>query len=32
MRQNRRIDFDPRWFDYTSSETPERAPAIARST
>ncbi len=32
MRQNRRIEFDPRWFDYTSPETPERSPAIARST
>ncbi len=32
MRQNRRIEFDPRWFDYTSSETPERNPAIARRT
>jgi predicted dehydrogenase len=32
MRQNRRIEFDPRWFDYKSSETPERSPAIARST
>ncbi len=31
MRQNRRIDFDPRWFDYKSPETPERSPAIARS-
>jgi predicted dehydrogenase len=32
MRQNRRIDFDPRWFDYTSRETPEGSPAIARSS
>ena len=23
MRQNRRIDFDPKWFDYKSRETPE---------
>ncbi len=32
MRQKRRIDFDPRWFDYQSSETPESAPAIAQRT
>jgi predicted dehydrogenase len=32
MRQNRRIEFDPRWFDYKSPETPERSPAIARTT
>jgi predicted dehydrogenase len=32
MRQNRRIEFDPRWFDYTSPETPERSPAIARTS
>ncbi len=32
MRQKRRIDFDPRWFDYTSPETPERAPAVAQRT
>jgi predicted dehydrogenase len=32
MRQHRRIDFDPRWFDYKSRETPEGSPAIARSS
>ncbi len=32
MRQNRRIDFDPRWFDYKSRETPEGSPAIARTS
>jgi hypothetical protein len=32
MRQKRRIDFDPRWFGYQSSETPESAPAIAQRT
>jgi predicted dehydrogenase len=32
MRQKRRIDFDPRWFDYQSSETPEMAPSIAQRT
>ncbi len=30
MRQNRRIDFDPKWFDYKSRETPEGSPALAR--
>jgi len=31
MRQKRRIDFDPRWFDYTSPEVPESTAAtIAR--
>jgi hypothetical protein len=30
MRQKRRIEFDPRWFDYTSPETPEgSASAVA---
>ena len=23
MRQNRRIEFDPDWFDYKSDKTPE---------
>ena len=32
MRQKRRIDFDLRWFDYQSPETPERAPSIAQRT
>ena len=32
MRQNRRIEFDPDWFDYKSDKTPEAAPAIARRT
>ena len=31
MRQNRRIEFDPAWFDYKSDKTPESAPAIART-
>ena len=31
MRQKRRIDFDPKWFDYQSPETPEGAPSIARN-
>ena len=30
MRQNRRIDFDPRWFDYESPEVPEGKQAIAK--
>jgi len=30
MRQKRRIEFDPQWFDYQSPETPEGAPAVAR--
>jgi hypothetical protein len=30
MRQNRRIDFNPKWFDYKSRETPEGSAAIAR--
>jgi predicted dehydrogenase len=32
MRQKRRIEFDPRWFDYQSPETPESSPAIAQRT
>ncbi|QEH34381.1 Glucose--fructose oxidoreductase precursor [Aquisphaera giovannonii] len=32
MRQNRRIEFDPAWFDYKSDKTPEAAPAIAAKT
>jgi predicted dehydrogenase len=32
MKQNRRIEFDPAWFDYKSPKTPEAAPAIARRT
>ncbi len=31
MRQNRRIEFDPAWFDPKSDKTPEAAPAIART-
>jgi predicted dehydrogenase len=31
MRQKRRIDFDPRWFDYQSPEVPESAPKIAQT-
>ena len=30
MKQNRRIEFVPEWFDYKSDKTPEAAPAIAR--
>ncbi len=29
MRQKRRIEFDPRWFDWQSPETPEGAARIA---
>jgi predicted dehydrogenase len=32
MRQKRRIDFNPAWFDHKSPETPEGTPAIARRT
>jgi predicted dehydrogenase len=30
MRQKRRIDFDPRWFDYESPEVPEGKESIAK--
>jgi predicted dehydrogenase len=30
MRQNRRIEFDPKWFDYQSPEVPEGSAAIAK--
>ena len=30
MRQKRRIDFDPRWFDYESPEVPDGNAAIAK--
>ncbi len=30
MRENRRIEFDPDWFEYTSSKTPDGSPAIAK--
>ncbi len=30
MHQKRRVEFDPRWFDYKAPETPESAPAIAQ--
>ncbi len=30
MRQNRRIEFDPKWFDYQSPEVPEGNSAIAK--
>lgn len=30
MRQNRRIEFDPKWFDYRSSEVPDGPAKIAR--
>jgi predicted dehydrogenase len=30
MRQKRRIDFKPEWFDCNSEATPEAAPAIAQ--
>ncbi|MFI5458614.1 MAG: Gfo/Idh/MocA family protein [Isosphaerales bacterium] len=29
MRQKRRIDFNPQWFEYQSPETPEGTPAVA---
>ncbi|WP_165220396.1 Gfo/Idh/MocA family protein [Aquisphaera insulae] len=32
MKQNRRIEFDPAWFDFKSDKTPEGAPAIAAKT
>jgi predicted dehydrogenase len=32
MKQNRRIEFDPAWFDYKSDKTPASTPAIARRT
>jgi len=30
MKQNRRIEFDPKWFDFNSPEVPEAIPAFAR--
>jgi hypothetical protein len=30
MRQNRRIEFDPKWFDYQSPEVPDGNSAIAK--
>jgi predicted dehydrogenase len=30
MKQNRRIEFDPEWFNYKSDKTPDGAPSIAR--
>jgi predicted dehydrogenase len=30
MRENRRIDFDPEWFEYDKPATPEHSPAIAK--
>jgi predicted dehydrogenase len=30
MRQKRRIDFDPRWFDYKAPEVPDGNSAIAK--
>jgi predicted dehydrogenase len=30
MRQKRRIEFDPRWFDSQSNEVPDGTPAIAQ--
>jgi predicted dehydrogenase len=30
MRQNRRIEFDPRWFEYRSPEVPDGPATIAR--
>ena len=30
MRQNRRIEFDPKWFDYQSNEVPDSPAALAR--
>ena len=31
MKQKRRIEFDERWFDYSSPETPEGSMAVAKS-
>jgi predicted dehydrogenase len=31
MREKRRIDFDPRWFDYEAPETPEGQSSIAKA-
>ncbi len=30
MHQKRRVEFDPRWFDYKAPETPETSPAVAQ--
>jgi predicted dehydrogenase len=30
MRQNRRIEFNPKWFDYTSPEVPDGPATIAK--
>ena len=30
MRQKRRIEFDPKWFDYQSPEVPDGNSAIAK--
>jgi predicted dehydrogenase len=30
MRERRRVEFDPDWFDYKSPKTPDGTPAIAR--
>lgn len=30
MRQKRRIDFDPRWFDYKSPEVPDGVDSLAK--
>ena len=30
MKQNRRIEFLPEWFDYKTDKTPEGAPSIAK--
>jgi predicted dehydrogenase len=30
MRQKRRIEFDPLWFDYSSPETPEGSPSVVQ--
>ena len=32
MKQKRRIEFDPEWFDYKSDKTPDGTPAIAKRT
>jgi predicted dehydrogenase len=32
MKQKRRIDFDPRWFDYKSPEVPDGAQSLAKRT
>jgi hypothetical protein len=30
MHENRRIEFDPKWFDYTSDAVPDGSTSIAK--